>query len=453
MPGWERIADGLRYQRERTDLLAWSDALWPELLLRFRVEDGRLHPASLVLDGRHATDLSGQPSAVTAMLREAANQIGANPDGWYARLASRIEADATALGCDASPSRPNRSAEVRLLATLGGLRYPLLGAAYGRGCSVERFVPRWARPALHEFDGVGACRALFGVKATRSLVRATSTWLTTPTEESGRLGWGSLAIALAGADVLEPDDIAGALDRSEGQEVTVASVDDVALMRLVGQLLGGRVFKAVAFEALEHDRVEKLLKVCELLRRVRPLLCAPYPSQLDELERRAMTLAIIDVQRANRPPNPPPPAPTPEVVAPAPVVPTRPRRRFEQAQGAPAAPRRGPGVSFDYAPSVRALNDLQVGPVVLVLPETPQHLVAWSRALRNCLDDYVGPVASGASTIIGIRLDHALIGALEIDRSGRLRQFLGTANRVLPRTVIDPVVRDLQRRGVISAVA
>ncbi|MDP1794490.1 MAG: hypothetical protein Q8K63_10185 [Acidimicrobiales bacterium] len=451
MPG-ERIADGLRYRRDGNDLYAWCDRVWPELWLRFRVGDRRLFPASLVLDGKHATDLSGQPAAITAMLREAALQIGTNPDAWFARLTTRIQNDAGDLGLGAVPAI--ESPETRLIATLGGLRYPLLSAAYNEGCSVERFVPRWARAGLDASDASGAAGALFEARSTRSVVRALGTWVTTPTEEAGRLGWASLAIAVAGAGVLEPDDIAGALARFERQEVTMMSVDDVALLRSVAGALGAGPFKAIAFEALEHDLVAKLLKVCELVRRVGGLLRPPFPSRLDELERAAIAVAILDVHAANAGPAAASASSSvvPVVDAP-PAPPRRAPRRFEQALNAPRAPRTGVIEAFDYAPAVRALDDLVIGPVVLSLPATPQHLRQWSRALSNCLDDFVAAVDSRRSTIVGIWLEHRLIGALEIDGSMRVRQFLGRANRPLHRSITDPVLRELAERGVIVSVA
>jgi hypothetical protein len=105
--------------------------------------------------------------------------------------------------------------------------------------------------------------------------------------------------------------------------------------------------------------------------------------------------------------------------------------------------------AIQYPPDVAAVDGLEFGTIRLQLPQRAEDFVAWADLLSNCLRNFVRPAHAGESIVIGVRNRDALVGALELDRSRRLRQFVGNRNRPLPDTITVPVLAQLSARGVL----
>jgi hypothetical protein len=113
------------------------------------------------------------------------------------------------------------------------------------------------------------------------------------------------------------------------------------------------------------------------------------------------------------------------------------------------------------APQVLALDGRSVGggggppprapALTFVVPRTAGDLERWSRLLRNCLDSYGPAAAAGASTIIGVERSGELRYALELTRSGIVRQFVGPANRPVAAADRRQVVGVLVEAGLVDA--
>ncbi len=74
----------------------------------------------------------------------------------------------------------------------------------------------------------------------------------------------------------------------------------------------------------------------------------------------------------------------------------------------------------------------------------------WGMVLHNCLGDFAPTVASGRSWIIGIEVDEAIIGCVEMETSSRaVRQILGDRNRPLPRATKHAVLETLEVTGIL----
>lgn len=447
MPSRGEIARDLFYERDGARLRVWSDAMWPELSLCFRAAGGRVHAGALLLDGAHLTDLSGQPSAIAGMVRDAATAVGVPADSWCARLAALLRLEFHAVA--SAPERwPGVAPCDDLVGVIGGLCYPALTVAYDAGCAIESEVPRWARRALDHHDAGAVARAAFSAQATRAVTRAVGRWLTDGV--GARLSWSSLGLAIAACDVLAPDDIAALLEHRQAREQHVLSVDDVKLLRWSASFLRRPVYKRIAEEVLRGEVVPQLLRASRTMYGARQVMRRPFPSRLDELERAALAASVMDTRS--------PPAPRPLVA----VQPSAPRaadamavavRRHAQPLASPIAGNVRRAQVFSYAPDVAELAGLSMGTLRLELPRHQGELIAWSQVLRNCLDDFGPAISAGRSVVIGVRQDGMLVGALELDGHRRLRQFVGARNRSLPDTVTAPVMRELVRRGVAVAPA
>jgi hypothetical protein len=423
--------------RELTSGLSWhrdGDSWWaraPDLCLRFEARDGRVRTCVVMLDGRVNIDLSGQPAAVTSLVASAAMASFADPNAWTAVLArALLDAAGRSTSVDAD-------AEAALLTrVVGAVRFPMLAAAYDAGFATECLVARWARAALDATSASDFAATAFGTKTTRTVARAVGAWLTDAPAQGARLGWASLGLAMAGRDVCEPDDLAALIQHREAlDETTDFSVDDVALLRWFAGFAGVTCFKRVALDALRHGQVRQLLRTAVNVHHVRAVVRRPLPPRLEEIERVALAVAVIRPRPEPEPPQPP--------RATTPAVPTRPR-------GAPRTERRTRPDEFAYTPALRAVDGSEFRDLGLCLPATRGQLGTWGRLLRNCLADFAPAVADGLSTIIGVRREGMLVGALELDRDGRIVQFLGARNRPLPEDVTRPVVQELVERGVVA---
>jgi hypothetical protein len=139
--------------------------------------------------------------------------------------------------------------------------------------------------------------------------------------------------------------------------------------------------------------------------------------------------------------------------------PLAPRAAREQAAPTPvrAATLRPPprtDVALRHPSDLRAIEGLEVAGHRLVLPRTADELVAWGRALDNCLGGYRHAVADGRAHVVGLRSPAGQLRyVLELTRRRSVRQFEGPGNRQAPAVVAGPVIAALRERGVVQADA
>lgn len=425
MAATRELTKGLVVTCDRNEISITSGT---DLSLRFETRDGRVRTFVVMLDGRAGVELSGHPRAVTALVTAAATATSADPNAWTTVVTRAIAAD------HANAHLLNgRTGADALERVIGGLRYPMLAAAYDAGFATEGFIARWARAALDTVDAAAAAKTAFGARTTRAVVRAMGVWLT-DAPPNARPAWASLGLAVAARDVAEPDDLATFLQlREPGDDTTVFSVDDITLLRWFASFVGRDTYRRVAVDVLHHDQVRQLLRTARALHGVRHVVRRPLPARLEELERAALAVAIL----------PPDPPAQPRVVLPH--APTTPR-------AAPVADRRGqrPG-AFVYPPEIRALDGVEFRDLSLCLPATVAQLRTWARLLGNCVGDFGTAITEGASVVVGVRREGVLMGALELDRQRRIVQFVGARNRALPDDVTRPVIQELVERGVVAA--
>jgi hypothetical protein len=103
---------------------------------------GRAVVELLLLDGARAIDVSLQPSAAVGVVRSQARRSGHDPNGWTGALSAALAEDGVRWNCWVG------AGGLDLLARLGGMAHPLLGAAYAAGAEVVAEVPRWAAPVV-----------------------------------------------------------------------------------------------------------------------------------------------------------------------------------------------------------------------------------------------------------------------------------------------------------------
>jgi hypothetical protein len=269
------------------------------------------------------------------------------------------------------------------------------------------------------------------------------------------LRWWTLAVALAGVAVLEPDHIARILAISADEPDNAPTVDEVRLLGASAEFLGAESYSRVCSEALDDELVARLLRCLRTLLTVRDFVPRPLPMRLDALEHACLSVAALNP----RPIEERPAQPVAVRAVPPAAVPTLPDERPSWAypRRAPAPPRWAArqrprldvAARLDFPRDMEVFDGLVIGDLTLSLARTPNELRQWGRLLHNCLADFVQPATFGASVVVGVRQHERLIGAFEVspvDRS--LVQFVGDRNRPLPETVTTPVRRELVRAGV-----
>lgn len=433
--------------------------------------EARVRLGLVFLDGDRVVDVSIQPGAWVGRLRHSASLSGANPDRWEADLRRELLAGGVSEGWW-TPATGDPG-ELDLVALAARSAWPLL-----RLCTDDvREIPRWAAGLLRGPDPVSAVRRQFGDRSNRPLIRAMAEHL------SGSINWWSLACVLA-AHSMDADRAATVLVELGKAEVDhLCSVDE---FRLLERTIGAAPAPVAArlLRSVDERGPSRLLRALDNWDRAEDRV-GPLRPTVAELERRLVQLGEPSLEPAVRAPEP---DPVERLVAmldaegievstvadPDPrSMPARQRRvgqrpierqavehqpidlRMTERAGARPdwqAARMAPSVApverpitFDHPPGARAFHREREGRVDLLLPADPAHLVEWARLLRNCLHDYVDPVAAGESMILGIRVDEQLVGAIELNRGGHLRQMLGRANRPLPDWVDQAVLAVLAR--------
>lgn len=416
----------------------------------------------------HVVDVSIQPQTVITTLDRACRESGV-PRRLVGSVARQAVMVATETDRDSSPSVQGTSATsnppMPLIAVLGRISFPILGATYDIGAEPLDSVPRWAAPILASPTIGMAATVAFGQLATRPVRRALIEALRPGID--GRLDLTVLALALIGRRVLQPDRIARVLS-GESHLHPTADLPDPATLEAASKIVpmwGDQRCERILIDAARRPDGMALL--------LRTVLYADQlgadgpqgrlPSRLDQLHDVYRVLMRTDAGRT---------APGPGTGSVGTVTGTGPtgdrddqRRAQPQPQPVPMAPhpvlapansRTPTGTTvrdstvIDHRPAVRSLAGAQIGGLRLVLPRTVGDLKRWGRLLSNCLGDFGPDVCAGRSSIIGVERRRRLIYALEITNRGEIRQFNGRANRRPRRDDHAPVITTLVNEGVID---
>lgn len=407
--------------------------------------DGRVRVGIVLPPRGRVVDVSIQPCTAVRTVDDAARAVGSTPGPAH-------DAAHRAL-CDAAQQAgawvPPTDADV--LRAVGGVAFPLLGAAYDRGAEAVPEVPRWAAPVLASATIGDAARTAFGAAATRPVRRAlvdAIAPLPTGDGASGQVDLSVLALALVAGPSFAPDRLARVLS-TERVRQDPSSLPDPSTLTATRHVVATwgdvRVEQVLRDAAARPDGVAVLLRTARYARQLGDHGPAgPLPQRLQELHdlHRALIRTAAE------------PSARPEPAAPRarrrPGQPARPAARPEpRPRHQPLAPPSGLRAVRDAepiqpTPTLRRLDGLRLDDLTLVLPHTAGDLVRWGRILSNCLGDFGPAAVAGRSVLIGVLRDHRLTYVVELTASGVVRQFCGRANRA---------PRDRDRRAVIGALA
>ncbi|HVF33657.1 MAG TPA: hypothetical protein VM933_11530, partial [Acidimicrobiales bacterium] len=238
----ERLTAGLEYDRRGAVSAVLTEG---EEVLRFRRGEGRAHLDLVLLGGWRTVEISLQPAAAVRLVGERARRRGADANGWSGALAGAVRTDAASWGLAVE-------GDGSLLRVLGGTVHPALAAAYGEGAGDVDEVPRWAAVALARPTMRAAAETWFGAAtATRPVVRGLALAL-------ARLpsSWWRLAAATAGAEVLEPSDLAAVLSIAGDDAVgPLPTAEDLTVLRAgLGRVGPSRARRLLAEAVAEGAR-------------------------------------------------------------------------------------------------------------------------------------------------------------------------------------------------------
>ncbi len=387
-------------------------------------------------------DVTAQPATPAQALRDAAAARRVDlAEVAAAAYRSATEAAAAAAAWTPRPDSP-------LVATFGGVAFPLLGALYDEGGSPLGEVPPWAEATLGAASLREAGVAAFGSTSTRP-VRAALVEALRPLS-GGVIDLSGLLVGLIGAPTLEPDRLAALLSSQRVAQRGPVGVDTsvLELARRIVARWGAIRAERVLREALERaDGVTRLVdtvRYADWLGDHGP--ADRLPNGLDELH---------DVHRAllrSAPAN----ADADAEGRPAAATPRRRRRRgnLHQPLAAPVgfAPVTAT-TALPAPPAVEGLDGVTLGELDFVVPRVADDLSRWGRLMSNCLGSFAPSVAAGRSSIIGVRRRNRLVYALEVTPARALRQFCGRANRIPDDPHRHQILEFLVERGVIDAAS
>lgn len=344
------------------------------------------------------------PELVTHRIGEHVDQLRDD----LARAGTDADADLTSV-VDALPDAlvPAPGPDLPLDAALWAAAYPLLRTPVAQGARPDH-VPIALDGTLRAADPRQACRRAFG-RGTRPLVRAVAESLLPGPD--GRIPFEPMLLALMASPWCGPERL-------------------TEIVSTPPQRPG-----AVAFDIGDVDRGRAMFHG-ESARRIGARLVAAL-AQPDGLVELARDLAGWV-----------PPAPEPAPDQPARPQGPAPRPPAPAAQVPPAA---RTDVPLVHPSRLQAVDGLEVGAHRIVLPRTADELMEWGMVLDNCLGGFRHAVAGGRTHLLGVAEGGTLRYAVEVTRSGVVRQFEGVRNRQAPLSVTVPVLTALRDHGVVSA--
>jgi hypothetical protein len=409
--------------------------------VRFSCEDRRLR-TELILLGVRAGDLTAHPGAVVAVLDDWARRVGDDPNGWLGALEHHLRAALARWGLPVTTGCAPDRAEV-VCRLLGAAAWPMLAYCYDHEVRPLREIPRWALGVLRADGPRGAAKAAFGPKGNRLVAQLLPLSLI-PAKSAGpdaTLALAPLAMALVGADVLEPDALASLLALTEPWQPPHRwpTAGHMAAARQAVAVLGGATTRALLVETLREGDPRQFFSVAQLVCGAANWLRPPFPHHVTELRARceaaltpAGTVAVTSSAADRR-------EFTDRVIETRTVALRAPRTTAEPVvQGA------------WHSDVLDAIDGRDIGGARLCVPHSAEELGSWGRQLANCLGSYTEAVARGASWIIGIRAaEGCLIGCIEITPTNRrIRQVQGPRNNRLDRHLGIAAVSELVASGI-----
>lgn len=395
-------------------------------------ERGRVRLGLVLAARARPVDVSIQPGVVERAVLDAARSAEVPPEAAVRATLRWLAARSAAAG------HPGVPLQAGLLAAAAAAPFPLLVEAFEAGAGPVREVPRWATGVLAAQRVRDGARVGLGV-ATRPVVAALASSLL-PSSPGGPVRFGPLALALAAAPVLEPDQLARLLrEATDGPIEGWPPPQTLAAIRRLCTRVGGRVaFGLLADAARRPDGFDHLALAVAADHSAAPSSGRP-PARLEQFTADAV---------ARMPADPRPLGGTPDDAG------VRSARRRPRASSSRQRPRSARSRFEAGGPRVvghtLGVHGHVVGELRLVEPRRAEELAVWGERLGNCLADYGGAWASGRSRLIGVERDGVLSYCLELTPSGTLRQFLAARNRPVPAADRATVLAALAALGVLA---
>lgn len=91
-----------------------------------------------------------------------------------------------------------------------------------------------------------------------------------------------------------------------------------------------------------------------------------------------------------------------------------------------------PNQNIPQSKLAKKIDGATSGDLTLVSAKETWELIDWGNTMNNCIGGYDLAALNGQSLLFAVMRDGALIGNMELDRNGRVRQLLGKHNTYLP---------------------
>ncbi len=293
-----------------------------------------------------------------------------------------------------------------LVETVLASAYPLLRHPLSAGARPD-IVPVAVETLLHHGDPRSAAHHALGPRVTRPLVRALANSLMP--DDTGRIAWEPLLLALMAADRCGPEQLASILSTPPHRPGAVSfSLTDVDRARAM--------FEETAPRRISDDLVAAL-----------------------EIDGGTTELARRLIRHDARPPAPPM-EPAPPRPAPRP----RPVRTVDDGEQ-----------TIDYPAAWVAVDGEAVEGTHcrVALPATGNELLEWGAVMGNCLGAYRTTAALGRTRIIGFVADDVLQYVAEVSPARTLRQLEAPGNTLPLPTRERAIVRFLFEHRLVEADA
>ncbi|MFZ9482550.1 MAG: PcfJ domain-containing protein [Ilumatobacteraceae bacterium] len=383
----------------------------------------------LFAGGRSSVDISFQPGTIVREVDLAARDHSVEPQKWRQQVLLAVVDWWDGLGwCAREPQM--------LLAAIGAVTHPLLGAAYERGHEALGEIPRWASPVLRCTDPIAAARAL-SPSANRRTARALAASLVAR-PEGDEVELGNLAAAVCGSALLSADQLANVFEVAPPvRPAPAVTTEQMRFARHGIALYPADRATDLLCDALRTADMPILSESLQQLDWIADRVPRPLPARLRELQ--ALCTRYVPMVDSG----------WHDTEA----------RRLEQARRADMSlPRSVPDVPgqaerapsrWPVPPALLVINGYRHAGLSYQVPTTAAELERWASILDNCLADYVRAAATNTAWLVGVFRDDVIIGCVEIrPRTREVRQAVGEHNRPLDSSTLERVIQALARCDV-----